>query len=42
MKQTNQNKKNKGQLFVRIMAAILAGLMLLAACGTLIFYLLSM
>lgn len=42
MKEINKNKKNKGQLFVRIMAAILAGLMMLAACGTLIFYLLSM
>ncbi len=42
MKQENQNKRNKGQLIVRIMAAILAGLMMLAACGTLIFYLLSM
>lgn len=38
----NQNKKNKRQIFVRVMAAILAGLMMLAACGTLIFYLLSM
>ncbi len=38
----SQNKKNKGQLFVKIMAAILAGLMVLAACGTLIYYLLTM
>ena len=36
----NQNKKNKGQLFVKIMAAILAGLMVLATCGTLLYYLL--
>lgn len=38
----NDNKKNKRQLFVKIMAAILAGLMLLAAAGTLIYYLLAM
>lgn len=38
----SENKKNKKQFFVRIMAGILAGLMLLAACATLIFYLLSM
>lgn len=38
----NQNKKNKGQIFVKIMAGILAGLMVLAACATLIFYLVSM
>ena len=36
------NSKNKGQLFVKIMAAVLAGLMVLAACGTLIYYLLTM
>ena len=36
----NQNKKNKGQLFVKIMAAILAGLMMLATCATLLYYLL--
>ena len=36
------NKKNKGQLFVKIMALILAGLMVIAACGTLIYYLLVM
>lgn len=38
----SQNKKNKGQLFVKIMAAILAGLMVLATCTTLIYYLLMM
>lgn len=38
----SQNKKNKGQFFVKIMATILAGLMVLATCGTLIFYLLTM
>lgn len=38
----SENKKNKGKLFVRIMAGVLAGLMLLAACATLIFYLLGM
>ncbi len=37
----SENKKNKGQLFVKIMAAVLAGLMVLATCGTLIYYLLS-
>lgn len=37
----SQNKKNKGQLFVKIMAAVLAGLMVLATCTTLIYYLLT-
>lgn len=32
------NKKDKSKIFVRIMAAILAGLMLLAGAGTLIYY----
>ena len=32
------NKKDKSQIFVKIMAAILAGLMLLAVAGTLIYY----
>ena len=41
-KNMNENKKkNKGQLFVKIMAAVLAGLMVLATCGTVIFYLVS-
>ena len=41
-KNMNENKKKKkGQLFVKIMAAVLAGLMVLAACGTVIFYLVS-
>jgi hypothetical protein len=35
------NNKNKGQLFIKIMAGILAGLMVLATAGTLIYYLLS-
>ncbi len=35
----SNNNKNKSQLFVRIMAAILAGLMVLAVAGTLIYYL---
>lgn len=33
------NKKDKSQIFVKIMAAILAGLMVLAVAGTLIYYL---
>lgn len=33
------NKKDKSQIFVKIMAAVLAGLMLLMAAGTLIYYL---
>lgn len=33
------NKKDKSQIFVKIMAAILAGLMVLMAGGTLIYYL---
>lgn len=37
-----ENKKDKKQLFVRIMAGILAGLMVIAACATLIFYLIGM
>jgi hypothetical protein len=36
----SSNNKNKGQLFVKIMAGILAGLMVLATAGTLIYYLL--
>ncbi len=38
---SENKKKNKGQLFVKIMAAVLAGLMVLATCGTVIFYLVS-
>lgn len=34
-----KNKIDKKQLFVKIMAGILAGLMILAVAGTLIFYL---
>lgn len=33
------NKKDKSQIFVKIMAAFLAGLMVLAVAGTLIYYL---
>lgn len=33
-----KNKIDKRQLFVKIMAGFLAGLMVLAACSTLIFY----
>ncbi len=36
------NKKDKSQIFVKIMAAILAGLMVLAVAGTLIYYLVTM
>lgn len=32
------NKKDKSKIFVKIMAAILAGLMVLAVAGTLIYY----
>lgn len=35
------NKKDKTQIFVKIMASILAGLMILAVAGTLIYYLIS-
>lgn len=35
------NKKDKSQIFVKIMAAILAGLMILAVAGTLIYYLIG-
>jgi len=33
------NKKNKSQLFAKIMWGVLAGLMVLMPCATLIFYL---
>ncbi len=36
------NKKDKSQIFVKIMAAILAGLMVLAVAGTLIYYIIRM
>lgn len=36
-----KNKIDKKQLFVKIMAGILAGLMILAVAGTLIFYLVA-
>lgn len=36
----NNNKKNKLQIFTKIMAAFLAILMVLAVAGTLIYYLL--
>lgn len=36
------NKKDKSQIFVKVMAAILAGLMVLAVAGTLIYYLVTM
>ena len=32
------NKKDKSKIFVKIMASILAGLMVLAVAGTLIYY----
>lgn len=35
------NKKDKSQIFVKIMAGILAGLMVLAVAGTLIYYLIA-
>lgn len=35
------NKKDKSKIFVKIMAAILAGLMVLAVAGTLIYYLIG-
>ena len=38
----SQNKKNKTQIAVKIMAFILAMLMVLATAGTLIYYLLTM
>lgn len=36
------NKKDKSQIFVKIMAGILAGIMVLAVAGTLIYYLVTM
>lgn len=38
----SNNKKPKSQIAVKIMAFILAGLMLLATAGTLIYYLFMM
>ena len=38
---TNKFKINKGQLAVKIMARILAILMILSVCATLIFYMYS-
>ncbi len=38
----DHNKKNVGKLAIRIMAAILAGLMVLAVASTLIYYLFMM
>lgn len=35
-------KRNKGEIVVKIIAAILAGLMILGVGGTLIYYLVSM
>ena len=40
-KNMSNNKKDKSQLFVKIMALILVALMLLATAGTLIYYLLT-
>ncbi len=37
-----KNKKNKSQIFVKIMALVLAGLMVLTVAGTLIYYLFVM
>lgn len=33
------NKRDKGQLFVKIMAGLLAGIFILVSAGTLIYYL---
>lgn len=38
----SNNRKTKGQIAVKVMAFILAGLMLLATAGTLIYYLFMM
>lgn len=35
----SNNKKNKSQIVVKIIASILAGLMVLVSAGTLIYYL---
>ncbi len=37
----SSNKKNKSQIFIKIMATFLAILMVLAVAGTLIYYLLT-
>ena len=36
------NKRDKSQIFVKIMAGFLAILMVLGVCGTLIYYLVAM
>ena len=43
MREKKANKKiDKSQLFTKILAAIMAGLMLLSICITLIYYLIRM
>ena len=37
-----KNQKEKSQLFVRIMAGVLAGLMMVGTVGTLVYYLFTM
>ena len=37
-----KKKRDAGKIFVRVMASILALLMLLGICGTLLFYLIAM
>jgi len=36
-KKVKSRKYDKGQIFIKIMAGILAGLMILAACATIVF-----
>ncbi len=38
----SSNKKNKSQIIVKIIALILAGLMVLTVAGTLVYYLFTM
>ena len=42
VKNKQQAKYDKGQVFVKIMAGILAGMMLLSVCATCIYYIHSL
>lgn len=42
MPKNQKNKKDIGKLVTKIMAIILAGMMVLSVAGTLIFYIISM
>ncbi len=41
IKSKEQKRYDKGQIFVKIMAGILAFMMILSICGTLLFYIIG-